>query len=263
MPNLKTKTIRTPLKNDYAYTMSNDGTVDGKVELQDFTVIPETSRTINFTSSQTAAQIQTEINAVGKYISKGSDVIFQFANGTYSLDDTLNFVGFYGGGEIYIQGDTSQTDGLHTNHNVHLDFTGATLSLSAVNVDSCILSMVYVRHLKITAEDGDICLSANAEVGLRVFYNYLINNAKTSSSSIGYRSFGGCTTQFTGNYVSNNHYAISSNVNSKIYSNGNDDTGTQPNYGLHASNNSVIGKNGTQPSGATADELSNSGGEIR
>jgi len=258
---LSDKSTRTPEIDDYSYIMSNDGSVNGKVESQDIAVIPETTRTINFTSSQTAAQIQADIDAVGKYLPIGVVVTFQFGNGTYSLDNIIIFQGFYGGGQINIYGDTSQTDGLHTNHNVHLDFTG-----SATNGIYCIhnsIRLVNIHHLKITADDGFSCIALQRECTYRAWYCYLISTAQTSGGTFGIRALDGANVWLSNNYFSNNYYAIGSELNAKVLSVNNDDTGTQPKYGLHSRQASTLGKNGTQPSGATADELESTGGEIR
>ena len=250
---------RTPEIDDYYYISSNDGTVEGKVKLQDITVIPETSRTINFTSSQTAAQIQADIDAVGKYIPKGVIIIFQFGNGTYSLDSSLTFSFFYGGGQIFIYGDTSQTDGLHTNHNVHLDFSGGASVVALWAVHNRV-SLISVSHLKITANANIICLQCQREGNYRVWYNYFISNSKTGS--FGLAAQDGSTVWSTDNYFNNHNIAILSTQNAILYSDTNDDTGTQPNTGLNAQSGGKIGKSSTQPSGSSTNESTSTGGKI-
>jgi hypothetical protein len=63
-------------------------------------------------------------------------------------------------------------------------------------------------------------------------------------------------------YLSNIKYGIQS-ANSRIWSYDNDDTGTQPIYGLFATQGGIIGKRGTQPTGSTGDEQWLYGGKIR
>ena len=63
-------------------------------------------------------------------------------------------------------------------------------------------------------------------------------------------------------YVSNHADGITGKL-STVFSYDNDDTGTQPAYGLHATNAGTIGKQGTQPAGSTSNELADNGGEIR
>jgi len=260
MANLLSRTSKTALIDDYTYLMSNNGSSDGKTKLEDFTAVPETSRTINLNNSMTATDINNEINTVGKYLPSGVVVTFQFANGTYSLDNILYFNGFYGGGRIHIQGDTSQTNGLHTNHNVHLNFNNDTEGLYCLH-NSC--NDVHIEHLKITVDDGYRCILLHRACYSSVSYCYIINNGQISSSSRGIEVNNGQNTYLLNNYFSNNYYAIAVFECSKVNSTNNDDTGTQPKYGLRVALAADVGKNGTQPSGSTADELVNVGGEVR
>jgi len=257
MPNLDTRTTKTPAVDDYTYLLSNDGTVEGKVELQNVTVIPETTRTINFTSSQTATQIQADIDAVGKYIPKGVVVTFQFANGTYTLDNQLLFQGFYGGGRINIQGDTAQSTSLHNNQNVHLDFSTGGI----VYIDSSV-TRTFIKNLRITAADANICLNLSRVGFTNVWYCYLANDGKTSTVSRGVHATEGSHVYVILTYFSNNYYGIFAGNTVQISSSGNDDTGTQPNYGLRSEANGTIGKLNTQPTGSTANESLGQGGNI-
>ena len=258
MPNLDTRTTKTPAVDDYTYLLSNDGTVEGKVELQDITVIPETTRTINFTSSQTAAQIQADIDAVGKYLPDGVSITFQFGNGTYTLNNNLDFDSFYGGGVMYIQGDTSQTAGLHTDHNVHLNFNNNTHGIICRRNSATF----QVRHLKITCDDSKTCVLLISCASVYTLYNYLLNNAKTSSGSKAISMTSASIGTAEQNYFSNNFYGINCTTASIISSNNNDDTGTQPNYGLRVDTAGIIGKANTQPTGSTANESLGQGGNI-
>lgn len=232
-------------------------TADTDAALIDFAA---TTETISFTSSQTAAQIQAEIDEVGKYIPSGVAVTFQFGDGTYTLDTAIDFSGFYGGGSITIQGNTGDTSGLSTSQSVHLNFNNSTNGIQISDTTS----VIFMDYLKITCADGYDCVKLTRVASFfRMRYGYLLHTAKTSSSTRGLRvlqSGGAITAQ--ANYFSNNYYAIESSQ-STIYSNGNDDTGTQPTYGLRAAQGGVIAKNGTQPAGSTSNESTGSGGVIR
>jgi len=261
MAKLITKTTRTPEVNDYFYISSNDGLTDGKVELQDMAVIPETTRNINFTSSQTAAQIQAEIDAVGRYIPVNVNLTFQFGNGTYTLDNQLLFQGFYGGGNIQIYGDTSQTDALHTNHNVHLNFNNDT---HGIYILKCAMKNIRLKHLKITTDNAKSSIIGQRLKWIEVQYNYCISTAKGSSSTRSIYILDGTDGRTDYNYISGSYYGIHSSICAHISSNNNDDTGTQPTVGLRADGNGIIGKLGaSQPTGSITNEATRQGGEIR
>ncbi|MCM8813391.1 MAG: hypothetical protein NC924_05570 [Candidatus Omnitrophica bacterium] len=61
-----------------------------------------TSRAINIDNTMTTAEIQSAFDAVGRYIPDDVVITFQFADGTYTLNNALVLDGFYGGGEIII-----------------------------------------------------------------------------------------------------------------------------------------------------------------
>ena len=67
----------------------------------------------------------------------------------------------------------------------------------------------------------------------------------------------------TANYVSTLQTGIGAFNVTTIYSNGNDDTGTAPKYGLAAQQAATVGKNSTQPAGSISNEYTASGGTIR
>jgi len=252
---------RTPVNTDYMYITTNDGTVEGKQQLINITELPvQGNITVTFNSSQTRDEIQTIINEQDRYIPHGSSITFQFSNGTYTLDDTLYFLGFYGSGYINIWGDHSQTDDLHTNHNVHLNFTSA--GNHGINCAHNRMPIIYVEHLKITADDGYSALLVQRQGFFTIRYNYCISVAKTSSGSTGIYVTSGSAALVEDNYVSNNYYGLHVGNNGTLDSTNNDDTGTQPNYGLRASTNGILGKNGTQPAGSTANESFSIGGKI-
>jgi len=261
MPTLDTKTTKTPLFDDFAYIQSNDTLSDGRVALSGITVIPETTRTINFTSSQTATQIQADIDEVGKYIPIGVNITFQFGNGTYSLDNQINFKGFYGGGAVLIYGNTTETNAtvLHTTQDVILDFKGN--AVDGIDVALCSI-VVYIFNLRIEVDDTHEPASfTNCTAYNRVWYSYLLVNG-TSSNGFGVIAQQGTILDTRNNYFTGGTSGVYISNNSIGYSNGNDDTGTQPTYGIRA-NASVLYKSNTQPAGSTANENTVNGGEIR
>jgi len=260
MKKLIERTTRTPLPTDYLYLMEDSAVSDGKTQVKDIMVIPETTRTINFNNSMTATEIQDEINAVSRYIPPNIAITFQFADGTYNLDNQLVFNGFFGGGVLNIYGKVSEGDSLHTNQAVHLNFNNDTTGLW---IYGCFLSQFRVQNLKVTCDDGYNCLYLlQNEYGI-VLSNYFIHNGNSSSASAGIHAVGNGTTRVRNNYFSGNYMGIYSNHASYIYSEINDDTGTQPKYGLLARLSGVIGKASTQPAGSISNENIASGGIVR
>ena len=252
---------KTPEANDVVYIVDENGLTDGKVELQDITVIPETSRTINLNNSMTASDIITEINSIGRYLPEGVVITIKFADGTYTLDQQIVISGFYGGGRVNMHGNTSESASLHTNQAVHLNWTGSgshgLYVIANTNPDWTF------QYLKITTDDGYTGLICQRMRYCFVGYSYFVSTGKTSSETRGVYIINEATAQVTNNYFTGQYYAIEARDEAHIYSTINDDTGTQPNYGIRAINASTIGKNSTQPSGSTANELSQNGGIVR
>jgi hypothetical protein len=107
---------------------------------------------------------------------------------------------------------------------------------------------------------ANIGIKINSTLNGLVTGCYVLGTGVTKGDSIHISYTGASAVNTT--YLSNTQDGISSSY-SKTYSNGNDDTGTKIAYGLHASACASIGKNSTQPTGATADELADTGGVIR
>ena len=247
--------------NDYA-KFTADG-IEGRSYSEvreDLNLVIETTKTVNFTSDMSAAEIQALIDAVGRNISDGTVLTFQFGDGTYTLTDRLYFAGFYGGGQITIQGDRTETDNsiLHTSQDVFLDFTGETHGIVVVNTTNT----VYIYNLKIevdnSAEDVRAIWMQNVNKGT-LLYNYVLGSSVAQGSGF---QFDSGIYYCQANYVSNVKYGIRS-LFCRTYSGGNDETGTDPAYGLVAQYASTVGKYGTQPAGSTANELESTGGVIR
>jgi len=221
-----------------------------------------TSRTINFTTVDTATTAQAKIDAVGRYIPYGTTITFQFADGTCTLSAELHWNGFYGGGNLYIYGNTSETNAttLHTTQSVILDFDGQ--SCNGIVVAGCFVN-VYIRNFKVMVN------TSAWKVGIKVIrcpyaivnYNYVTGTSTAAGEGINANS--GTDLVCKSNYVSNTYMGLVSDQVSMLHSNNNDDTGTSPAYGLFANYTSIIGKEGTQPAGSVANESANTGSVIR
>ena len=225
------------------------------------------AETINLLDSDSTAQQQAKIDAVNKYIPAGTTVLFQFeTNNTHVETAALEWVGFYGGGIINVHGDISEADAtiLHTSQNTIID-TSATSLLYALHFINCQVT-INVLNLKITSKDASgqnaSCIRIDSCVyRTTVWYCYLLMDGIVNNST-GVKTFYVPVLDVLRTYFSNMTWGIRTNL-SRCYSNNNDDTGTQPKYGLYATGASTIGKNGTQPAGSTANELTAGGGVIR
>jgi hypothetical protein len=228
-----------------------------KMQLSNLATVDKltTNTTVNLISTQTAAQIQAEIDAQPKNLN-GYTLTFQFGDGTYTLNATLTFKGFLG--NVIIRGNTGDTTGPTTTRSVYLDF-GTLSSGDGISVEECMDA--YVGYLKVGIPDIAVsaikfinCTSVDAS------QNYTFASGKTSSNY-------GITAESCGsglllrNSVSNTSIGISV-TRSMCASTINDDSGTAPNYGIRA-NGGTVTKNSTQPAGTTSNELVINGGVIR
>jgi hypothetical protein len=217
------------------------------------------SKTVTIPAGSTAAQIQNLINAQPRNLNSYT-LTFQFEDGTYTLNATLLFPYFYGG-PVIVQGNISEANAtvLHTTQAVHLNFS--TLAAGA-----CILtrgiSNLTIRNFKVTVPDTASAAGAQVDFGTMAVINYcyFVGTGKTSTPTGIYITNGGSASA-SANYVSNLAYGLRC-VRAILSSNGNDDTGTAPNYGLVAANSGHIDKTGIQPVGTTANESAATGGVI-
>lgn len=226
-------------------------------------IIETVSRTINLDNSMSTAEIQAAIDAVGKYIPAGVNITFQFADGTYTLANRLNFMGFYGGGIVYVKGNRAEVDAdiLHTSQQVYLDGSGFNNGIVGVYNNSC---MIRFYNLKISiAGTGatDRGIDAWMNFGTVDFwYGYIANAGNSDIGEMLY--FATClSANVFKTYTYRGRYSIYARANTNMYSDANAETGTKPLYGLYAQG-ACIRKSGLQPSGSTANELITDGGEI-
>jgi len=217
--------------------------------------------TVNFTYDMTAAQIQALIDAQPKNLG-GKTLTFQFGDGTYntSMTSALAFQYFYNG-NLRIYGNTGEADAtaLHTSQSVYLDFSAGTSH--GIYVSDC-FCYVYIRNIKVKVADAGIkAIYLLKTSTATINYCYVLGAAKTAIN-YGIACQQGVAAEINKNYVSNLNTGILA-LSSIIFSNGNDDTGTAPNYGLNSQQAGTIGKNSTQPDGTTANEYTATGGVIR
>ena len=99
------------------------------------------NRTVAFSSSFTTAQIQALIDVQPKNLG-GKTLIFQFADGTYTLTSMLEFFGF-SNGNIYIDGNSSNNTAAEAKN---VNISGASNAyVMSVNSNS---AYVHIRYIK-------------------------------------------------------------------------------------------------------------------
>ena len=227
-------------------------------ELRFKTVVrPESSKTLNFNNTMSATDMLAIINNANKYIPAGEILNFQFADGNYTLDRSLTFDGFFGGGEMNILGNAAD-ESLSTAKNVYLDFTNSSDGIQINNTKLQVNTKCLKTRVVTGAENYIAIQYFNTPYG-EISCNYALGTATETGSGI--KVLYG-SVDIKNNYVSNINVGIYGE-NARIYSNNNDDTGTMPNYGLVTRYAGTIGTTGTQPSGATANESAPDGGVIR
>jgi len=235
---------------------------DGNVSIQNIDITPlNESKTIYLDNSMTAQDIQNIIDAQPKHIAYGNSLIFQFTDGTYILNQTLYFSGFYGG-TLIIQGNISEIDAnvLHTTQKVILDFS--SVDINGIYTSSNNQVYIYNLHIKINSNlnwRSGIYTTRNSHYST-IRYNFIEGTSTTYGSGISH--FYGATGDIRFNYLSNINRGLQCGY-TICFSYGNDDTGILPTYGLYSSNGASIGIYSTQPSGSTANQNSVSGGIIR
>ena len=212
--------------------------------------------TVNLVATDTATEIQALIDAQPKNLNSFT-LTFQFADGTYTLDAQLLFEKFYNGA-VNIYGKSTDST-LSTTKAVFLDFTGSTNGIFVQDCNAFVAVKFFkINHITSSNFAGIKITRCNQEA--RVQANYIAGSETTNGQSIHfYLSPTGWTEN---NYVSNAKDGIYARTGT-VHSKNNDDTGTDPLYGLHAFDTGTIGKEGTQPDGSTGNELIVDGGLIR
>lgn len=241
-----------------------DGGGDETLEVSADVPAINTNTTVNFDNSMSAAEIQALIDAQPKCLN--ANLTFQFADGAgvnaYSLAASLTFSGFYGGGTLYIQGNTSDAD--PASSSVELNFSDTNGIV--VSYTTCFFYVRYL-HAHITAQSatryGIWCYRV---LSAYINNNYLKFTASGGGVDITY-GFGIMGQVAASLYVDGNKFnSGNTGIHARyavLLSNGNASDTNNPKYGLYGHYASKIGKNGTQPTGGTSNEITVGGGEIR
>ena len=212
--------------------------------------------TVNLVATDTATEIQALIDAQPKNLN-GFILLFQFADGTYSLDSELVFQHF-SNGALSIYGNASDNS-LSASKSVILNFSTASNGIKINNSNSD----VAVRYLELNVNltSGDFGLSYNRCLSVDARYNAVLASATTGvSRDISLNECGVCYVR--GNMVSQGASGITASV-SQVYLKNNDDVGTLPLTGISAILNSTMGIEGTQPAGSSAAQSVDTSSVIR
>jgi hypothetical protein len=237
--------------------------VDAAGDVGSFKGSPETTRTIDLDPALTTAQNQALIDAAGKYVPPGVVLTFDLSDGggaskTYTLTEALKVQGFFGGGQVHFIGDSGETgaDTKHTTQNVHLD--GSSLS------DACVYAAwnqcdIRINNLKISNNNsfGGILSGLNTH---QLFRGCYFVGTATTGSSYGIYAAAACGAPGTINqclFTQNNRGIYCQGF---IYDDNNDDTGTQPAFGIRIEQG-IVFHNGTTISGSTSDQSQVQGGQ--
>lgn len=218
----------------------------------------QVSRTINLDSSMTVTDIRNIIEATDHFIPPGHILEFQFADGTYTLSDTLLIDGFYGGGELHILGNTSES-GLHTNQAVFIDASGHNndaVSLNEIQVKTRIENLEIYFDNRDNQDGINHKKSRNSHVS--GCYLRAVDKSAGTGLSVGDASFAYIRDTYFSGAVS----AIQASPESTVVSHNNDDIGTTPEYGLEATAGLIYKYGGLQPAGTTSNERTSLGGKI-
>ena len=251
------------LGGDTAGSNYVDSVAGAKVPLSAYIVILATNATYNISAGSSAATVQAMIDAAPHIIPSGLTMTFQFANGTYEWDDTyIYFNGFRGGGSLLVSGNRGEAAALHTTQAVIIDADdGSQNYIDCFRFSSCSLLQIGVEKIRFNvdaAQSGSACRFDNSSC-FWFKYNYVVGNS--TGNGIGCYVLYGSTGWAQANYFTSNKTAIYANNGGWVVSDGNDDTGTRPLYGLW-SVAGFIQKTGTQPAGSSANEVTANGGQI-
>ena len=219
----------------------------------------EENTTVNLDNSMSAATINALIAAQPKDLN-GYNLTFQFADGTYTLNETLDFSGFRGDGVLYIYGNSSDNT-LATNKSVNLNFSG-TDGLNGITAYNN-SAYLYVAYIRVT-----VGCTSNHGIG----FSYVnctnvvswANSAFTSGTTYGRGFYAARGTAFHSEKDATTEFQIAwyLSMQSQCYLRDNGRGGTLPIYGYYADGGSRVGRYGTAPSASGAQYTENGGAKI-
>lgn len=219
----------------------------------------EENTTVNLDNSMSAATINALIAAQPKDLN-GYTLTFQFADGTYTLNETLDFSGFRGDGGIRVFGNSSDNT-LATSKSVNLDFSG-TDGLNGIEAYNN-SAAIYVYYIRATVG----CTSSHA-----YGFSYVsctdarsfANSAFTSGTTYGRGFYAARGTALHSEKDATTEFQIAwyLSMQSHCYLRDNGRGGTLPIYGYYADGGARVGRYGTAPSASGSQYTENGGAKI-
>lgn len=210
---------------------------------------------VNLTSSMTTEEMQALIDAQPKNLN-GRTLTFQFANGTYNLTNTLNFVRFFGG-VLVVQGNAADTSVSQTKSVV---FNGPT-GLRVFFFNQCL--SIRVNWIKIVlgvtaASAAAVYINDCREARLNACALTNINLSTAAGSGYGgvFRESMGLIWNCSVAYLDVSYHAYRSSLFSLTST-----SSVNSSYGLFA-DSGIIFREGAQPGGSVAATLVLNGGRI-
>lgn len=174
------------------------------------------SMTLNLNNGMAADDINAKVDLLPRYIPYGKTLTIQFADGTYTLNKTLNFAHFNGPGTLLIQGNSSETTALHSNQAVVLDFMASQVTPMSLYV-TCMVEVKFIKmNVKCTAGANGIYIQECPCV--QISSNFLNGDGYTN----GYGMFSQYSKLYAfNNYIDFFYSAFLNNVTGVIYATGN------------------------------------------
>ena len=234
-----------------------------EIDFGSLLIVPAVNHTNTFTTAQSSGAIQDIIDTEQKYIPVGVTVDYSFDAGTHTMTNGLVWYGFYGGGNIRIRGNgVSANDSLHTTQEAILDASATLLNPITVGRGDVEYHISNLR-VNLKGDEAEVnCVNVVEAAKVTIGGCYFVGSSKVvGCAGVRVHDSPAVWVQFC--YISNLRLGIGAESTSRVFSFTNDDTGTAPTWGLEAENACTIGKQGTQPTGTTADELTSDGGVIR
>lgn len=207
--------------------------------------------TVNLDASMTAAQIQALIDAQHRDLN-GYTLIFQFADGTYTLSAGLIFTNFTGGA-ITIRGKTSESTASLTK-SVKLQFTGSA-AITATGCDN-----ITFQNLEVDAINTNKTLIKIYTCRLAWILQSGFSNV--DAATLACINIEGSSAFIQTNVLKFGLYGIQNARVSIVCSATNVSDTDKPAYGLRSESGGTVYKRDTQPTGSTADESAVNGGQI-
>ncbi|HPM74171.1 MAG TPA: hypothetical protein PLA71_00450 [Saccharofermentans sp.] len=209
--------------------------------------------TVNLNNSMTASEIQALINQQPKDLN-GYILTFQFADGEYTIDSSLDFYGFLNG-FLIVQGNEGDNT-LSTTKAVFLN--GSSISGSPVLDFSWCTATIYTYYLKISCSDSSnaACIRYSTNSYQSPNYCYCLGSGKSNSTSYGIQIFRGAGHRIDNCYFSNMTEGVYISGGVGRISNCNT-TGTLPTTGAKVINNGILGISSSPMIGSTDNIINN------